>query len=158
MARKKITTLPFKRGDDFKVDFTLTDTNHTTAIDLKATLDAENVILEDLESADLVDSAAVATQAAIVQATEDAYEAAILVNISGWTISAQLRRFSNLVTDFTIDMTNAHIGKFTLTCPSAETQMWKPVTHQCDIQFEHVVGKISSETFLVEVEKDVTYA
>lgn len=158
MARKKTTIMPFKRGDDFKVDFTLTNTNHITALSLKATLEAEKLILEGLEAADPLDTVAIATQAAAVQVADDAYEDSILMDISGWVISAQLRRFTNLVSDFTINMDYANIGRFTLTCPASETQMWKPVTHQCDIQFERGVGKVSSETFLVEVEKDVTYA
>lgn len=157
MAQTKTVRMPFKRGDDFIVDFTLTDTNHTTAISLKATLTAEQTALEVLEAADPLDPAAVAAQAAVVQAADDAYEAVIIMDISGWEITSQIRLRDKLINDLTVDMANAVIGKFALKMGNTLTQLWKPYEHLVDIQFSRVAGKISSETFIVDVVKDVTY-
>lgn len=157
MAREKTLVYTFKRGDDFKLDFTLSDTNHTTAIDLKADLDTQNEILQQLKAADPVDSAAVAAQDAIVIAADAAYEAAIVMDLTGWVITSQIRLHNELVNDFVIDESNLDIGKFAVTLPAAQTALWKPGKHEVDIQFSRVAGIISSKTFIVDVEKDITH-
>lgn len=152
----KAQVLKFKQGDDFKLDFTLTDTNSTTSVNAFEVLQAESLALKALTEADPQDPAAILAQEIVLQAADDVYEAAILMDITGWTVASQLRFCGNLIQDFTIDMTQQAIGKFAITADAADTQLWIPRKYDMDIQFTRLTGKISSETFILEVEKDVT--
>lgn len=154
MAKPQV--LKFKQGDDFKLDFTLTDTNNSTAIDAKATYDAAVETLAELKLADPQDPVAIAAAEAAVTAADLAYEDAILMDISGWGIASQLRWCGKLIDTFDIDLNWTHIGKFTILKASEFTNFWIPRKYDMDIQFTRVTGKISSETFILEVQKDVT--
>lgn len=157
MARTKTMRIDFKRGDDFKLDFTLKNTNTTEAIAAKATWDAELETLADLQSADPIDQTAIDAQQLVVTSAEAAYEAEILMDITGWVITSQIRRQNELVDDFTIDETNFDIGKFALIMDKADTALWRVTEHEVDIQFARTSGTTSSRTFKVNVMKDVTY-
>lgn len=157
MVKTKTFKLDFKRGDDFRLDFTLKDTNTAEAIAAKATWDAEIETLTALQEADLIDQAAIDAQQIIVDAAEDAYEALILMDITGWVLTSQIRRQNELIGSFTIDDTNFDIGKFTLIMDKADTALWRVCEHDVDIQFGRTTGTISSQTFKINVMKDVTY-
>lgn len=154
MAKPQI--LKFKQGDDFKLDFTLTDTNHTTAIDAKAAFDAATKNLVDLKLQNPQDPIAIAAAEETVTTTSLAYEAAIVMDITGWGIASQLRWCGKLIDSFDVDLTYQTIGKFAILRSSEFTSLWTPRKYDMDIQFTRLTGKISSETFILEVEKDVT--
>jgi hypothetical protein len=154
MAKAKV--LSFKQGDDFKLDFTLTDTNHTGAISAAETLATAQQDLADLKAADPQDPVAIAAAETDVSNAQDAYDAAIVLDITGWGVDSQLRWCGKLIDTFDVDLSQAAIGKFTISRASTDTALWKPRKYDMDIQFTRVTGKISSETFILDVEKDVT--
>lgn len=158
MARKKTIRYPFKRGDDFKLDFTLKDTNTAEAIAAKDLWVEELATLIELQQADPLDAAAVTAQQAVVDAAEAAYEAEILMDITGWVITSQIRLNDTLVADLVIDDSNYNIGKFALTLDKSLTQNWKIAEHDVDVSFERASGTTSSDSFIVDVQKDVTRA
>jgi hypothetical protein len=154
MAKAQI--LKFKQGDDFKLDFTVTDTNNATAISTFATLALKSAALETLTLAIPQDMVAIAAAENELQIADDAYEAAILMDITGWDIASELRWCGELIDTFGVDLQYVNIGKFTIYKGFVDTQTWVPRKYDMDIQFTRVTGKISSETFILDVEKDVT--
>lgn len=152
----KLPKIDFKAGDDFKLDFTLSDTNQITAIETKESLDAATADLVLLKKAVPQDAQAITDKTAVVDALQAAYDQLVLMNISTWGISSQIRWNGTLIDNFEIDTTQAAIGTFTLICASEKTVLWKPREYDVDIQFTRDVGKISSQTFIVNVERDVT--
>lgn len=154
MAKAQI--LKFKQGDDFKLDFTLTDTNNSGAVTAAAAVQAKRDEIIELEDAAIPDLAAIAVANGELLTLIDAYEAAILMDITGWGIASQLRWCGELIDTFSIDETTLNIGKFAIIATSAQTSLWVPRKYDMDIQFTRVTGKISSETFILDVEKDVT--
>jgi hypothetical protein len=154
----KTPKISFKAGDDFILDFTLTDTNHTSAIEAKAVQDAAEKTLADLKEAEPLDAQAISDATTALLAAQQAYDASILMDITGWGIASQIRWGTNLIDDFEIDMTDVATGKFVLKCAAEKTALWKPKEYVVDIQFTRVSGKISSQTFIVDVERDVTNA
>ena len=154
MAKPQI--LKFKQGDDFKLDFTLTDTNNTTAIAAQNAVETKRAEIIALEQAVTPDLAAIAVANAQLIILIDAYEAAILMDITGWSIASQLRWCGELIDTFSIDTTTLNIGKFAVTATALQTSLWTPRNYDMDIQFTRLSGKISSETFILDVEKDVT--
>lgn len=154
MAKAQI--LKFKQGDDFKLDFTLTDTNNSGAVTAAFNVQAKRDEIADLEDQITPDLAAIAVANTELLALIDIYEAAILMNITGWGIASQLRWCGELIDTFTIDESTLNIGKFAVIASAAQTSLWVPRKYDMDIQFTRVSGKISSETFILDVEKDVT--
>ena len=150
------TSIKFKSGDDFNLDFTLTDTNSVLAASAAALVVTEQATYGDLLKADPIDQPAIDAQLIVLNAAITAYDAAVLMDITGWGIASQIRWCGKLVDTFSVDTTNASIGMFTLQAPSTQTQLWKPREHQVDVQFTRASGKISSETFILDVQKDIT--
>lgn len=156
MADCKIPTIGFKRGDDFKLDFTVEDTNNTTAIAAKTALDTEIASLKTLQNADPVDPVAVAVQQVIVDTAQAVYDSVIIVDITGWTMISQVRRADKLVDTLDITLIDAATGKFALSKDKIDTALWPVYTLQCDVQFTRPEGTVSSETFHIDVQRDVT--
>jgi hypothetical protein len=154
MAKEKI--LKFKQGDDFKLDFTLTDTNNSGAVTAAAAVQTKRDEIIEMEDAVSPDLAAIAVANDELLTLIDAYEAAILMDITGWGIASQLRWYGELIDTFSIDETTLNIGKFAIIATETQTSLWVPRKYEMDIQFTRVTGKISSETFILDVEKDVT--
>lgn len=152
----KAQTLKFKQGDDFKLDFTLTDTNNSGAVTAAAAVQTKRDEIADLEAVVPPDLAAIAIANGELLTLIDAYDQAILMDITGWGIASQLRWCGELIDTFTIDESTLAIGKFAVIATSAQTSLWVPRKYDMDIQFTRVTGKISSETFILDVEKDVT--
>jgi len=154
MAKAQI--LKFKQGDDFKLDFTLTDTNNSGAVTAAAAVQTKRDEIIEMEDAVNPDLAAIAVANEELLTLIDAYEAAILMDITGWGIASQLRWYGELIDTFSIDETTLNIGKFAIIATATQTSLWVPRKYDMDIQFTRITGKISSETFILDVEKDVT--
>jgi len=145
-----------KRGDDFRLDMTVQDLNNNAALATKA----------------LMDSTYAAYQAALVVvpqvsiditnsynaylAAQNAHALAIKVNITGWTITSKLAWISRLVSTFDVVIINPLEGTFSVRLGNVNTTLWKPREYDMDVQFVRPEGKVSSETFLVIVERDIT--
>lgn len=152
----KAQTLKFKQGDDFKLDFTLTDTNNSGAVTAAAAVQAKRNEIIEMEDQVNPDLAAIAVVNGQLLTLIDAYEATILMDITGWGIASQLRWCGELIDTFSIDESTLNIGKFAVIATSVQTSLWVPRKYDMDIQFTRFTGKISSETFILDVEKDVT--
>ena len=150
------TSIKFKSGDDFNLDFTLTDTNSVLAASAAALVVTEQATYGDLLKADPIDQPAIDAQLIVLNAAITAYDASVLMDITGWGIASQIRWCGKLIETFNVDVTQASIGMFTLQATTAQTQLWKPRKHQVDVQFTRASGKISSETFILDVQKDIT--
>ena len=81
------------------------------------------------------------------------------VDITGWTIESQVRYSRKLIADLSIEITNAAIGEFIVKAVPSVTQTFPARPLKCDIQFTRPSsGVISSQTFTINVEEDVTHA
>lgn len=152
----EVPVLDFKRGDDLKLDFTVQDTNNTAAIAQLAVLTAAQTLLTELQAADTVDPVAVSAQETVVATEQATYDALIIVDITGWTIRAQVRRGGKLVDDLDISIINATQGCFAILKDDLLTAAWPIADLECDIEFITTAGKNSSETFIIRVKRDIT--
>lgn len=79
------------------------------------------------------------------------------VDITGWTLTSQVRYARKLISDLDVTITNAGIGQFTISLPHAQTALWPVRKLKCDIQFDRpVAGRVSSKTFIIECTEDQT--
>lgn len=80
------------------------------------------------------------------------------VDITGWTIQSQVRYSRELLADLNVTITNAASGDFTISATPAVTELWPNRKIKCDVQFDRpVTGRISSKTFYIDVEEDITH-
>jgi len=152
----KTATIKFKRGDDFKLDFTVQDTNNTSAIANAAALATAKEELEAAQNADPQVPQDITDAQTAVSAAQAAYDASIIVDITGWTMVSQVRRAGKLIADLNTTILDAATGKFSIFKLSAETQDWPIQKLDCDVQFTRPTGVVSSETFEIDVQRDVT--
>jgi hypothetical protein len=149
--------ISFKAGDDFLLSMVVTDKTTEAALSTKAELD-EAQLMYDIELQNpSPNEVTLASLLSSLDAARVAYETAIIVDISNWTIAASLVWINRLVTDFTVTKTNAPQGEFILEAPWQETQTWKPRVYCVDVQFIINGKKSSSMTFAVDVEQDITF-
>lgn len=162
--------ISFKRGDSFKLDITVTDPNSETSLAAfavltaqEATLAAALVVLQEAIDADPyvpqdeIDAQAIVDTAITDLATDQAtYDTAIIVDITGWTITSSLRWCGSLITDFIITIINASIGTLTITATPIVSALWKEREHKMDIKFVRNAGTTSSETIMIDVERGAT--
>ena len=112
MAKTHDISMKFKRGDTFKRDVQLTDSNNDN----------------------------------------------LPIPITDWDIRCQLRYGNVLAADVNVEITDAAAGEFTLSMASILTETLNPRTYHCDVEFYLPdVSKVSSQTFHIIVEKDVTF-
>lgn len=148
--------ISFKRGDSFKLDITITDPNSVAALaaaaalviteaNYQAALDAEPVVPQDVIDTKALRDTDLATLAA-----------AIIVDITGWTITSKLTWCNSLIATFVVTIINAVIGTLTITATPEVTLLWKEREHQTDIRFLRPSGVTSSETIIVDVERGAT--
>lgn len=152
----KTPKIPFKSGDDFYLTLTVTNKVSDTAvaaatavIEAQAVYDAAVVAEPPVEED--IDDALIALNAA-----KAAYDTAIIVDITDWTITSSLRWITKLIADFTVTKTDAENGKFTLSHPAEDTQLWKSRVYDADVQFLIDGKKSSSQTFQIDVKTDIT--
>ncbi len=160
----------FKRGDSFKLDITVTDPNSAAAIAAQVVLTAAEVTLTNAQAVlataeatippvqqDIDDAQAIVDTAVTDLATAQAtYDAAIIVDITGWTITSSLRWCGKLITNFVIAIINASIGTFEITATNIVSELWDAREHKMDIHFVRPSGSTSSETIFVDVERGAT--
>lgn len=142
MARRNQPYLVIKRGDDFNLELTVSDTTN------EAALTAQTLFKLELEKDK--------PNAIVIQEQLDAYNAAIIQDITDWTIECQMRWCGRLLYDFTITITDGPKGLFTVSAPHTDTQEWIPRKVEADLQFTINNKRISSETFEIQIKKDQT--
>ncbi|WHM52936.1 hypothetical protein [Sulfitobacter phage vB_SupP_AX] len=79
------------------------------------------------------------------------------VDITGWTISSAVTYARKAVSTLDCTITDGPNGAFTIALPRAQTALWPVRKLKCDVQFDRPVeGRVSSKTFIIEVEEDHT--
>ena len=145
-----------KRGDDFRLDMTIQDLNNDAAIASKAAMDAAQAAYDAALAADPQVPADITTTHNALVAAQATYADDIVVDISSWTITSKLAWAGKLISNFTVVIVDGPAGNFSVRLGNAETALWKPRSYDMDVQFVRAEGKVSSETFMVIVEKDIT--
>lgn len=85
-------------------------------------------------------------------------ENAVAVNITNFTIRAQIRQKTTLIATLTTTVTDASGGIFSLTATAASTATWTTGTHSCDIEFTDDNSEVfSTQTFKLKLIDDITY-
>jgi len=136
-------TVTTKQGDDFSINLYVTNVETSGAIqaanDLATTMAADPVSTVDVQNA------------------LDTYNAAILVDITNWTIESEMRWCGTLTQAFTVTKPGSPLNLFTLSALSADTQGWSPRSYDCDVEFTVPgEGVRSTNTFKIVVQEDVT--
>ena len=86
-------------------------------------------------------------------------ENAVAVDITNFTIQAQIRQKTTLIATLTTTITNASGGVFSLTATAANTATWTTGTHSCDIEFTDASNEVfSTQTFKLRLIDDITNA
>ena len=82
----------------------------------------------------------------------------VAIDLTGYTITSQARATDDTVLQsFTVTITDAANGQFTITATNAETELWSPGQYNMDIEFVDGSGTVvSTETFVLNVIADVT--
>jgi hypothetical protein len=145
-----------KRGDDFRLDMTAQDTNSDDALAAAiAVTEAQAAYDAALAAVPQISGDVSSTQATLV-AAQAAYSAAILIDISTWVITSKMAWSGKLITTFTVTLEDAPNGVFSIRATAEQTALWKPRVYEADVQFVRDANKVSSQTFLIQVEKDIT--
>mgnify|MGYP000900317111 CR=1 FL=1 len=155
-SRYSKTSIIFKRGDDFKLDFTVQDTNNDVSIAYLATLATAKELLIEAQKADPLVQQDVDDATAAVALAQAQYDASVIVDITNWSMLSQVRRFTKKIADMVIVIIDAPTGRFSVTCPAAQTQLWPVQKLECDVEFTRPAGKVSSDTFTIDVQRDIT--
>jgi len=80
------------------------------------------------------------------------------VDISGWTISSDVRNGDTLIQSLTVAITDGANGVFSLSATPTETASWTLGTHSVDIELiDDSDFVVSSSTFTLTLVKDITY-
>lgn len=146
----------FKRGDSFHLDITVTDPNSVASLAFAVVLAAAEVVLQAAIDADpYVEQDEIDAQAAVDAAQAD-YDASIIVDITGWTITSSLRWCGKLVTNFVVTVTDATNGILIITATTLVSELWTPREHKMDIHFLTASNATSSETMIIDVDRGPT--
>lgn len=84
--------------------------------------------------------------------------AGVPVDITGWTVASQARANDDTVLQtFTVTVTDATTGSFSISATSTQTELWSLGTYSVDIEFIDGDGEVNStETFTLSVIRDIT--
>jgi len=149
-------TIEFKRGDSFKLNLTVTDPNSDAALAAAAAL----VITEAAYQAALAANPQVPQDIIDTKAARDAdqatYDAAIIVDITGWTITSKLRWCGKEIVELTVAIVDALAGTLTISALPAVTLLWNIREHNQDVKFVTPDGTTSSETIIIDVIRGAT--
>lgn len=151
----KTPSIQFKRGDDFKLDLTVTDTNNVTAIAAASALETAQADYDAALAANPSVPQDIIDTLAILDATQTAYDDSIIVDITGWTIAGQMAWCGQFAANFTMTMIEPTLGTFSMTAGAVVTQTWEPREYEADVEFTRPEGKVSSQTFIIKVVKDI---
>ena len=164
-------TIAFKRGDNFKLDITVTDPSNDTAEAALLVLTAAQVdltnaqaLLAYLEAVIPPDQPAIDAQQIVVDAAVTAlaaaqatYDAAIVVDITDWVITSNLAWCGTVIEIMEVTITNASLGTFNVRAYEVATILWNIRKHSLDIVFTRAPeGSTSSETMIVDVQRGAT--
>lgn len=82
----------------------------------------------------------------------------VAVDITNYSIRAQIRANDTLIANLTVTKTTPLSGVFSVTATAAQTDSWSAGTHQCDIEFTDGSSEVfSTETFDVIVLEDISH-
>ena len=153
----KTQKIPFKAGDDFILTLTVSNKTSDVAVAAATALAEAQTAYNEEAAKETPNPTTLAALTDTLNAAKDDYDEAIIVDITNWVITSSMRWITKHVADFIVTKVDAATGKFTLECPSEQTQNWKPRVYDVDVQF--VIGgkKSSSQTFQIDVKKDVTF-
>jgi hypothetical protein len=85
-------------------------------------------------------------------------ENSVAVDITNYSIRAQIRANDTLIAALTVTKTNAAAGIFSVTATAAQTDTWSAGSHQCDIEFTDGLSEVfSTETFDVIILEDISH-
>jgi len=80
------------------------------------------------------------------------------VDITSWTIRAQIRSGDTLIFTLTVTVIDASAGQFRLSATPAQSDLWAAGSHSCDIEFTDDSSNVfSTETFKVVVIEDISH-
>jgi hypothetical protein len=145
-----------KRGDNFRLDMTAQDTNSDAAIAQAIVVaEAQNAYNQALAAVPQVPATVASTQAALL-AAQVSYNSIILIDITTWVITSKMAWAGKLITTFTVTIEDGPNGVFSIQAVPAQTDLWKPRTYEADVQFYRDSLKVSSQTFMIQVERDIT--
>ena len=150
----KTPKVTFKAGDDFKLILTVNNKGSAEAVAAQTAVDTAQAAY-DAAVEEGIDGDALQELVDALNAAKEVYEEAILVDISDWEITASMRWAGKHIADF--DVAILADGQFRLTKDNAETQTWKPRLYDADVQFIIDGSKVSSQTFNINVVRDITY-
>lgn len=148
--------IQFKRGDSFKLDITVTDPNSPASIAAAAALVITEAAYQAALDADPQVPQDIIDTLAARDADQATYDAAIIVDITNWTITSSLRWCGKLVTNFVVTIINSSVGTLTITAATTVSELWTPREHNMDIHFVTPTGATSSETMIIDVERGPT--
>ncbi len=148
--------ISFKRGDSFLLELTVTDPNNTAAIAAAAALVITEADYQTALAADPVVPQDVIDTKALRDADQATYDAAIIVDITGWVITSSVRWCGKLISDFVITITSALLGTLTISQTAEVTALWNTREHNLDIHFVRPEGATSTETIVLSVERGAT--
>lgn len=81
------------------------------------------------------------------------------VDITDWTIVAQIRASDTLIASLTVTVVDAANGQFRLSATAAATDSWTAGSHSCDIEITDDSSNVfSTETFTVVILEDITHS
>ena len=150
MAQSSGATVTFIRGDDFFLTMAVTDLNSAAAVTAQSNLTSAQQALD----ADPSNPTLIAAR----DAAQTAYDAAIIVDITGWTIRSMVRKGRTFTAELTVTVIDATLGQFSIAATPTLTETWRVATHTCDVQFDiPATGRTTSQSFDIVVCEDVTY-
>lgn len=80
------------------------------------------------------------------------------VDITSWSIRAQIRSGDTLIASLTVTVLDAAAGIFRLSATAAQTDSWSAGSHSCDIEFTDDSSVVfSTETFTVSILEDISH-
>jgi len=81
-----------------------------------------------------------------------------VVDITGWTITSQIRQETTLTDSLTVVIVSLENGQFNLSATPVQTASWSLGSHSVDVEFIDAGGfVVSSQTFTLQLVRDITY-
>lgn len=153
MATGKTPSMRLVAGDTFYAEAEFNTANEPDNILLAEAIVEAQEDYEEALAADPQVPADVSSTLLAVQTAQAAYDAAVVVDITGWTFEVEVTRRGRHVAYLiasAIDPTN---GKISMTLPATDTADWHHGINKCSIETTNALGIVlSTETFYIKVE------
>ena len=148
-------TINFKRGDDFRLDMTIKNKNSVGALAAQAVVVAAQETLSTANLANPIVPQDVIDAQDALDAAQDAYDLSIIVDITDWVITSNIRWNDKLVDALDVVIINAAVGQMRIARDDTFTTSWPKRLLDCDVKFDiPVLGKTSSKTFYIDLRGD----